>query len=105
MTPLFLHMKPPSSVTKVRHNLLTGIMELVIINVIFSSFPKIYSQLGSAGGTGHISQSNLPEKVPVSFRWTRQRGKKLEAEINATQAKILPRILHLAYCLNLYPSG
>ena len=37
------------------------------------------------------------KKVPVSFRWTCG-GKKAEAEINTTQAEILPGILP-AYCM------
>ena len=88
---------PLSSVTKARHNLLTGIMELLIINVIFSSFPKIYSELSSAGGTRHISQSNLPQKLPVSFRWT---GVKRRRQRLILQAEIIPGILP-AHCIHV----
>ena len=88
---------PLSSVTKARHNLLTGIMELLIINVIFSSFPKIYSELSSAGGTRHISQSNLPQKLPVSFRWT---GVKRRRQRLILQAEIIPGILP-ANCIHV----
>ena len=96
-SPFLFHQPPLSSVTKARHNLLTGIMELLIINVIFSSFPKIYSELSSAGGTRHISQSNLPQKLPVSFRWT---GVKRRRQRLILQAEIIPGILP-AHCIHV----
>ena len=96
-SPFLFHQPPLSSVTKARHNLLTGIMELLIINVIFSSFPKIYSELSSAGGTRHISQSNLPQKLPVSFRWT---GVKRRRQRLILQAEIIPGILP-ANCIHV----
>ena len=57
-------------------------MELVQQLTSFSRhFPKSIHSRAQGVEPVHISQSNLPQKVPVSFRWT-WRGKKTEAEIN-----------------------
>ena len=95
---------PLSSVTKARHNLLTGIMELLIINVIFSSFPKIYSELSSAGGTRHISQSNLPQKSSRQLSLD-VGGKKREAEINTSGRDHTRYPASTLYTCITYPSS
>ena len=55
------------------------------INVIFSSFPKIYSQSCPAGGTRHISQSDLPQKSSRQLSLDGSARKNWEAEINTAR--------------------